>query len=98
MAELYWWLQPVHSVPLLIASEIGLFGLLLVFIFVFAAIRKAAHNNRWYIALAIFAILATAVFDHYWWMLQQNLLLASIVFGLAFRKSLSKSFTAPSLH
>ncbi len=75
-----YWLQPVHNLFLLIASEIGLLGLALFLGLIFLAIRKL---TRPFLLLALLAILFTGLFDHYWLTLIQNQLLLAIVLGLS---------------
>lgn len=70
----------VHNVPLLIASELGLPGLLLWLIGVSAVIVAGVRSGRdkaaslWpTLALsALIAILVISMFDHYWWTSSQG--------------------------
>ena len=68
------WLQPVHNIFLLILSEIGIFGVVLL-CKMFGRIRK----KNWQI-LGI--IIVTGMLDHYWVTLPQNFWLAAIILGL----------------
>ncbi len=68
------WLQPVHNIFLLILSEIGIFGVVLL-CKMFGKIRK----KNWQI-LGI--IIVTGMLDHYWVTLPQNFWLAAIILGL----------------
>jgi hypothetical protein len=78
-----WLLQPVHNIVSLILSELGIAGLGLVILGVTKVYLKM---NKKYLPIFMF-IFITGLFDHYWLTLQQNLLLLSVVFGLAFRTS-----------
>ncbi|OGD72729.1 hypothetical protein A3K29_01105 [Candidatus Collierbacteria bacterium RIFOXYB2_FULL_46_14] len=72
-------LQPVHNLPLLLLSEIGLIGLGIIILL----IRNKYKKNHYKKILALLAIvIITGAFDHYWWTLPQNkliLLLAGAV-------------------
>jgi len=78
-----WKLQPVHNIFLLIISETGLFGLLLFSQLLYKSITHAI-NNKLVLLSAMFAIILTGMFDHYWLTLQQNQLLLAFVVGLTF--------------
>lgn len=80
-------LQPVHNVFLLVGAETGLIGLLSVFVLLTVLIAKI--TNRYYL-LAWFFVLFTMTVDHYWFTLQQNQLLLSLLAGLALNKKLNK--------
>lgn len=81
--------QPVHNVVLLILTESGLVGLVMLLVFLNFWINTALHNHHWGLVLAVFFIALTGTVDHYWWSLQQNLFLLPLVFGLNFRRDLS---------
>ena len=85
-----WILQPVHNVPLLIISEIGIFGLLILFIVFYKSINTVLNKERVSLILALIFVVITSTQDHYWFTLQQNLLLASILFGLSYKPSHQK--------
>ena len=80
-----WILQPVHNVPLLVLSETGIFGLLILFILFYKSIKNTLESGRTRFTLVILFIVITWTLDHYWFTLQQNLLLVSIILGLSFR-------------
>lgn len=73
-------LQPVHNVFLLVGAETGLIGLLLVFGMLTILISKV--SNRYYLLALVFVFL-TGMMDHYWFTLQQNQLLLSLLIGLS---------------
>jgi O-antigen ligase len=75
-----WLLQPVHNIYLLTASETGIIGGLILYLFLSIILTKVALVNRWYF-LAIIFILVTGLFDHYWFTLQQNMLLLGLLIG-----------------
>ena len=81
-----YFLQPVHNIFLLVAAETGLIGLLVFIWFLWLMIKKLILEHQPFLLLALGVILFTGIFDHYWFTLQQNQLLATIVFGLAWSK------------
>jgi O-antigen ligase len=80
-----WLLQPVHNIFLLIISETGILGAVLLFYLISFTFAKNS-NNTWGI-LVIFFVLITGLFDHYWFTIQQNMLLSSLLLGISFRKN-----------
>ncbi|HUV72414.1 MAG TPA: O-antigen ligase family protein [Clostridia bacterium] len=89
-----YWLQPVHNIFLLVASELGLLGLLFFAFLIFKSLNSlfvicdspaTAERKRqaWALAVALIAILLTGLFDHYWLTLIQNQLLLVIIFSLS---------------
>lgn len=72
-----WWLQPVHNLPLLFTAELGLLGLVTLYILTKKYLSTLTIN---YYPLIIF-VLVTAFVDHYWLTAHQNLLLIPILFG-----------------
>lgn len=90
MRERWQW-QPVHNIYLLAAAEVGLLGLvgfLLLFLgALYAALRHlTAHKDGWLEvgvpAVALGALLALGLFDHYLWTLQPGRLLLWGVLGI----------------
>jgi len=79
-------LQPVHNIFLLVGAETGLVGLLLVFGMLTILISKA--SNKYYL-LALFFVFLTGIVDHYWFTLQQNQLLLSLLIGLSLNEKSS---------
>ena len=79
--------QPVHLIPLLLLSELGLpFFLLLLFpLAVF--IKKIPHLPL-PLLLSWICILATSLVDHYWLTLPQNLLLLFILLAQSLAEGL----------
>jgi len=76
-------LQPVHNIYLLILTETGLVGFLIFFWFLVLTFKRLLHCYNVALLIALSAILVLGLFDHYWFTLQQNQLLATTVFGLA---------------
>jgi len=92
-----YWLQPVHNIYLLIATETGLVGLVVflwLLILVFKRLLKsssmsnfplfrASARNKLHLLMALMAILLLGLTDHYWLTLQQGQLLLALGLGLA---------------
>jgi len=91
------WLQPVHNIYLLIASETGLMGLLIFLWFLISTFKKltahllAGKVDGYQLAIALIAILFTGFFDHYWLTLQQNQMLFALVLGLIWEVKKNKN-------
>lgn len=68
------WLQPVHNIFLLIASEVGIIGLVL---FVYFIQRNTNKSNLY----AIVSIVFLSMLDHYFISIHQTALLFAIVLG-----------------
>lgn len=80
----FYWLQPVHNIFLLIATETGLLGLAVFATVLFLAARRSLLTANYWLAVCLFAIVFTGLFDHYWLTLIQNQLLFAAVLGLSF--------------
>lgn len=76
-----WELQPVHNIFLLVLSETGLVGLIVFIYLLFKSLQLSKHSKV--ITFSIYAILITGLLDHYWFTLQQNLLLFTYVLALS---------------
>lgn len=81
--EWFYWLQPVHNLFLLIASEMGLIGFAFFLTFLWISFKRLPE---WPIFIALLAILFTGFFDHYWLTLIQNQILFVIVLSLCWGK------------
>ena len=69
-------MQPVHNIFLLVFSETGIFGFLILCWLLLRGLKKILY-------VFIF-VLITGFFDHYWLTLQQNMLLLALVYGYLF--------------
>lgn len=89
-ASIFLFLQPVHNIYLLIASEIGIVGFIFFLWFIKETYKKImkhqssnikaiVHNPRFILLLTV---LVLGLFDHYWLTLQQTQLLFTIVVAL----------------
>lgn len=82
----FYWLQPVHNIFLLVASETGLVGLVVFVTFLSLVVKNLfgqMSSSGLYLLVSIFCILFTGMFDHYWLTLIQNQLLFILVLGLS---------------
>jgi len=83
-----WTHQPVHNLYLLIASEVGLIGLVIFLFFVFKiwfSRQKSETDNllvRGSLFIIISSFLLMALFDHFFWSLQQGQLMFWLILGL----------------
>lgn len=75
--------QPPHNIYLIVLSETGVVGTLVLFLLLSKLLNQKLNK---YLYLAAFFVLVTGLFDHYWFTLQQNELLLSILLGLSARK------------
>ena len=83
------YLQPVHNIFLLIATELGLVGFMLFCTLFAASYRRISRQDKkvkYFLFLALSVILVTGMFDHYWLTLQQGQLLFATILGLSFAK------------
>jgi len=74
--------QPPHNIYLIVLAETGLFGVLIVFLLLSKLFNRKLNN---YLLLALVFVLLTSLFDHYWFTLQQNELIFSVLLGLSVR-------------
>jgi len=80
-----WIHQPVHNVYLLITSEIGLIGLIFFLIFIFKTLlsgRGQGSSQRYILLFILFSFLFIALFDHFFWTLQQGQIMLWLVLGM----------------
>lgn len=82
--EWLYWLQPVHNIFLLLAAEIGLVALVLFSVLMFIAMKRSLLVSCYWLSVALFAVILTGLFDHYWLTLIQNQFLFAVVLGLSF--------------
>ncbi len=75
--------QPPHNIYLIVFAETGIIGVLVLYGLLSKLLNRKLNN---FLFLAIVFVLITGLFDHYWFTLQQNQLLLSILLGLSTRK------------
>ncbi len=78
--------QPVHNIYLLIASEIGLVGLILFLLFLFFALKHSFYSNKNILLSTFYFLLSICLFwgfsDHFLWTLNQGQLMWWLVLGI----------------
>lgn len=75
----YFFLQPVHNIFLLFFAETGVLGA--VFGYIGYRVIKMLPKNPALLYVALI-VAVTGMVDHYWLTLQQNMLLAAMLFGV----------------
>jgi len=75
------WLQPAHNLYLLIASETGLLGFFLFSSLLFFSFKKALSLKKFSL-IPLLCILFLGFFDHYFFTLQQAMLLFTFILSL----------------
>ncbi len=87
-----WVYQPVHNIYLLILTEIGIIGMVLLcwlFYLLFKKIDKFKFQFKFSIvSLLCLALLILGIFDHYLWTLHFGVLMVSFVIGFGLVKSI----------
>lgn len=90
----FWLYQPVHNLYLLIAGEIGIFGLIVFLIFIARILlgsfnlffkRQILDNKKLILSVfysLLFAFLVLSFIDHYFWTIQQSRLIFWIALAL----------------
>jgi hypothetical protein len=81
--------QPVHNMYLLVASEMGSVVLIIFIVFIIKTIKR--NRGDWGLWGGLGTILFTGMFDHYWLTLQQNQLLLVMVIGLCWQKDKTRA-------
>ncbi len=84
-------LQPVHNIYLLITAELGIAGVVFIFIFLYKTYKRLTKHTdlaRKTILTILTTILILGMFDHYWLTLQQGQLLLATILGLAWSDNL----------
>lgn len=95
-AKTIYFLQPAHNIFLLITAETGLVGLVIFLWFLYLTFKKLLEiGNKqslllrnWKLVIPLLVILLTGVADHYWFTLQQNQLLLTILLGICWSEKL----------
>ena len=82
------YLQPVHNVFLLVATQTGILGLIYFIGFLAKTFKKAFEKSDLinYKIIIFFGVLILGSFDHYFLTIQQGQLLLSFIFGLIWAK------------
>ncbi len=75
--------QPPHNIYLIIFSETGLVGVVIVYFLITKLVNK---NLNIYIFLSLVFVLISGLFDHYWLTLRQNQILLTMLLGLSLRR------------
>ncbi len=82
--------QPVHNIFLLILSETGLAGIIVILSYCYIVIKKIFVNNvtvkQYNNLFLIIVILTLSLFDHYFYTLQQGNLMVGLIIGLCASK------------
>lgn len=84
-----WLLQPVHNAYLLLLSEMGLLLFIIAIFLLFKILTMTLEIKSLFIFPYLF-ILTTGIFDHYWLTIQQNQLIATVVFAVIIREYYEK--------
>lgn len=87
-----WVFEPVHVVPLLVVTELGIVGILLLGIVAFLFIKRRQWN--FFLGLGIVTLTPLLLLDHYLYSLPLGLLLLGCTFGLG--RGLLHSLSPPS--
>ncbi|WP_345319928.1 O-antigen ligase family protein [Candidatus Villigracilis proximus] len=77
--------EPVHNIPLLITSELGVFGLILILMIIFSIGKNflsTKNSNAIIIGALLMGLGAISLFDHYLWTLAPGRLMLGFVLGL----------------
>ena len=77
--------EPVHNIPLLITSELGVFGLILILMLMFSIGKNfltTKNPNAIIIGALLMGLGAISLFDHYLWTLAPGRLMLGFVLGL----------------
>lgn len=75
--------QPTHNLYLLVASEVGIIGLVFLVTLLGIGLFRVISARQWLLALIAAEVIIAGLFDHYFWSLQQGgLIFWSIVGGL----------------
>lgn len=80
---LFFFNQPVHNIFLLLLAESGLF-IFAISLYLIYKIMKIMITPS--VIFIVFVVVITGFFDHYWLTLQQNILVFSVIFGLALKR------------
>lgn len=79
-------LQPVHTIYMLVPVELGVFGSVMVFGFLYHTLRRVLLQKNRIVFLLLLQVFVLGLFDHYFFTLQQGQLLFALVVGLCWTK------------
>jgi len=82
----YSFLQPVHNIFLLAIAELGIPLFIALLSFLVKKLRYYRHHSLFLICILVVVI--TGSLDHYWYTLQQNMLILAVISGLALQKDM----------
>ena len=72
-------IQPVHNVPLLMVSELGVVGTLLYCVLLGSILLRNVKKINWFKWLVIFVLIVIGCFDHYLFSLPQGMVIGGIL-------------------
>lgn len=84
-----WQYQPIHNTYLLIFSELGLFGLMAIFLFIFFLASRLRERTAFIesavTTAALLSLAIIALFDHYLWSFYSGIIFLSVIIAINFR-------------
>jgi len=88
-----WWYQPVHVVPVLILTEVGLIGIILL---LFVLIRFMNLQQASFVQYLVYGvwIIPLLLLDHYLWSSYVGYILVCVYSSLYFREIKKEAYTA----
>ncbi len=83
-------IQPVHNVPLLMVSELGVVGTLLYCVLLGSILLRNVRRMNWFKWLVIFILIVIGCFDHYLFSLPQGVVMGGILLFFFFNEEKCK--------
>jgi len=80
-------IQPVHNIFALIASESGIFALFIFLLILVMALRETIRRKRFILTISLLQLIFLGLFDHYLYTLPQGLFILLLTLGLSFSYS-----------
>ena len=77
-----WDIQPVHNTYLLMLSELGIFGILIIGLAVSSILVALVRRKKWSFVFMFLCLSVLMLFDHFWWTLGSGLYVLWLVMGL----------------
>ena len=84
-AQPAWYYQPAHNVFLLIWSELGFIGILIIVILLYCYIVGSVRGTS--AVIFLLPLFTLAIFDHYLWSLYPGMMLGAVYLGLILAKN-----------